>query len=353
MNLDDLSREVRDSLLANAESAPDGAGMVDAVRARSRRVQLRHRAGVASVAAAVAVAVAVGTPYLLTSRNGRSPVGPAAPNGSSAAAAATPTTTASSPPSAASRPTRVPLGPATFTPVAFPMDPTYTPAGLPAPTEGKTVGAVRLVYTAASGTKGIIATVDVDRPTVDASGATHKSTTVNGHPATIYTGSIDGAPGVLIVWQLHGKWVSVQGSGLSSAQVQQFAKGLADRPHRAQALPFTLALAPRGYQVAFQEIHPELSPAEFYVNLSAPGQMDNQTTDDAVGVIGRANLAGQAKGDPITVNGYPAKINRDVDGQVYVYVLRPGFAYAVHEPQNGPLSDEDLIRFAAGVAPRS
>jgi hypothetical protein len=36
-----------------------------------------------------------------------------------------------------------------------------------------------------------------------------------------------------------------------------------------------------------------------------------------------------------------------------VYVLRPGFNYAVHEPANGPLSDADLIRFAAGVAPTS
>ena len=76
MNLDDLDREVRDSLLANADDAPDGSGTLDAVRARSRRLQVRHRASVASVAAVVAVAAAIGTPYLLTAarHTGRAPV---------------------------------------------------------------------------------------------------------------------------------------------------------------------------------------------------------------------------------------------------------------------------------------
>jgi hypothetical protein len=353
MNLDDLDREVRESLLANAEEAPDGSGILDAVRARSRRLQLHYRTTVASVAAVVAVAAAIGTPYLLTRHPGRAPVSVGAHSGTAAPAVTTPTITASSQPAASSHPTRVPLGVPTFAPVAFPMDPSFVPARLPAPNEGKTVGELRLVYTAATGNKGIIAGVGVTGPQVDVSAATHKPTTVNGHPATIYTGSIDGAPGVLIVWRLHGKWVSVQGSGISSAQVLQYADGLADHPHTPRPLPFTLALAPQGYQVSFQEIHPELSPTEFYFNMSAPGQLNNQSTDDAVGVVSTADIATQATGESITVGGYPGKINHDPDGQVTVYVLRPGFNYAVHEPHNGPLSDADLIRFAAGVGPTS
>jgi hypothetical protein len=233
------------------------------------------------------------------------------------------------------------------------MDPTFVPAGLPAPTEGMTVGTVRLVYTGA-GNKFLLASVSTDKPTVDSSAATHKATTVSGHPATIYTGSIDGAPGVLIVWQLHGKWVSVQaGGGLTSAQVRQFANGLADHPHAAGPLPFTVALAPRGYQVSFQEIHPEQSPTGFVFMLSAPGQLNNQSSNDQVGISNDGDIAGEATGTPIAVNGYPAKIDHDADGQVKVFVLRPGFNYMAHEPENGPLSDADLIRFAAGIAPRS
>jgi hypothetical protein len=353
MNVDDLDREVRDSLLANAEEAPDGSGTLDAVRARSRRLQLRHRARVASVAAVVAVAIAVGAPYVLTQITGRVPVSVGGPNGATAPALNTPTITATSPSATPSRPTRVALGASTPAPVTFPMNPTFTPPGLLAPTEGKTVGEVRLVYSAATGDKGIIATVDVNKPGIDVAPASHKPTTVSGHSATIYTASSGGVSQVLIVWRLHGKWVSVLGSNLSSAQVRQFANGLADRPHTPGPLPFTLALAPRGYQVAFQEIHTELSPTEFYVNLSAPNQLNNQLTHDAVGVTSTADMASQATGTSITVGGYPGKINQDVDGQVYVYVLRPGFNYAVHEPQGGPLSDTDLIRFAAAVTPAS
>ena len=349
MNLDELDRDVRDSLLANAEDAPDGSGMLDAVRVRSRRLQLRHRAGVAGIVVVVAVAAAIGTPYLLTGirHTGRTPVTVAAPNGTTAPAVST------SPTTAPSNSTRVSLAAPTFTAVAFPMKPTFTPAGLPAPTEGKTVGEVRLVYTAATGNKGLMAAVDVNKPGVDFAPATHKTTTVSGHAATIYTGTSDGISQVKIVWRLHGAWVSVSGSNLSSAQVQHYANGLVDSPHTPGPLPFTLALAPRGYQVAFQEIHSEFSPTQFVLLLSAPSQLNNQTTDDAVGVVSTPDVATQAIGESITVGGYPAKINNDSNGQTTVYVLRPGFNYAVHEPTNGPLSDTDLIRFAAGVAPTS
>jgi hypothetical protein len=303
---------------------------------------------VASVAAVVAVAAAIGTPYLLTAarHTGRAPVSVGAHSGT------IPMITAPSPPAAPSHPSRVPLGAPTFTPVAFPMNPTFTPAGLPAPTEGKTVGEMRLVYTAATGNKGLMAAVDVNKPGVDFAPATHKPTTVSGHPATIYTGTSNGVSQVEVVWRLHGKWVWVLGSDLSSAQVQHYANGLADSPHTPGPLPVTLALAPHGYQVAYQEIHPELSSTQFVVLLSAPGQLNDQSTDDAVGVVS-AGIGTKATGDSITVGRYPGKINHDADGQVTVYVLRPGFNYAVHEPANGPLSDADLIRFAAGVAPTS
>jgi hypothetical protein len=346
MNLDDLDREVRESLVANSEHAPDGSGTLDAVRARSRRLRMRHRAGAAGVAAVVAVAAAIGTPYLLTAarHTGRAPATVGAHNGTTATIAAT------SPPAAPSHPTRVPLGAPTFTPVVFPMNPTFTPAGLPAPTEGKTVGEIRLVYTATTGNKGLMAAVDVNKPGVDFAPATHKPTTVSGHPATIYTGTSSGVSQVEVVWRLHGKWVWVLGSDLSSAQVQHYANGLADSPRTPGPLPFRLALVPHGYQVAFQEIHGELSPTQFVVLLSAPGQLNNQTTDDAVGVVS-AGTGTKATGDSITVGRYSGKINHDSNGQVTVYVLRPGFKYSVHEPENGPLSDADLIRFAAGVAP--
>jgi hypothetical protein len=35
-----------------------------------------------------------------------------------------------------------------------------------------------------------------------------------------------------------------------------------------------------------------------------------------------------------------------------LYVLRPGFIYVVSETDKGPLSNADLIRFAAGISPK-
>src|SRR5262249_11625060 len=102
MNLDDLDREVRDSLLAHAQEAPDGAGTLDAVRARSRRLRVRHRAGLAGIAAAVAVAVAVGAPYALTAaRHTGSAANTAGARGGTTANVPTtniPTITSTSPP---------------------------------------------------------------------------------------------------------------------------------------------------------------------------------------------------------------------------------------------------------------
>jgi len=357
MNLDDLDREVRDSLLAHAQEAPDGAGTLDAVRARSRRLRVRHRAGLAGIAAAVAVAVAVGAPYALTAaRHTGSAANTAGARGGTTANVPTtniPTITSTSPPAVPDRSSRLALGAPAFTPVAFPMTPTFTPAGLPKPTEGKTVGQVRLVYSSANSSKFLMASVNTTSVPVDTSGATDKATTVNGHPATIYTGTIDGqAGGVLIEWKLHGKWVAVQASGLTSTQVKQYANGLVERTHTPGALPFKLALSPHGYQVAFQEIDNEATGVESVLLLSAPDQLSDQGTDDAVGLFIRPSLEKEAAGTPITVGGFPAKINEDA-GQVTVYVLRPDFVYAVHEPVNGPLSNADLIRFAAAVSPTS
>src|SRR5262249_12717435 len=123
-------------------------------------------------------------------------------------------------------------------------------------------------------------------------------------------------------------------------------------PRTPTPLPFTLGLAPAGYQVSFQEVHPEYSPTEFYFSLSAPNQLNDQLTSEAVGVVSTGDLASPATGTAVQGNGYPAMIDRNADGIVTVYVLRPGFAYEVHERQDGPLSQADLIRFAGSVSPR-
>lgn len=350
MNPEEVDQKVRTSLRVHAEDAPSGAGTLDAVRDRARRIQTRQRAGMAGVAVLAAVAVVIGTPYALSlaRHTGGNRVDGVGHPGTQVTTATTTT-----PPVAPQHASRVALAAPTFTPITFPLNPTFTPAGLPTPTEGRTVGEVRLIYSVSpTSVKGIYAAVDDSKPSPQFPPKTTKKITVSGHPATLYTGTVEGKSAVQIIWKLHTKWVFVEVGDLSVADVERYANGLTESPRTPTPLPFTIALAPIGYQVDFQEIHPEYSPTEFYFSLTSPGQLNNQLSHDMLGVVSTADTASQATGTPIQVGGYPAKINTDSDGIVTIYVLRPGFVYEVHEFEDGPLSQADLIRFAAGIGPQ-
>lgn len=350
MNLDEIDLEVRDSLLAHADDAPSGAGTLDAVRARSRRLHTRRRAGMAGIAALVAVAAAVGTPYALASAKHNS-TGPRVGVGGSTVTHTTtapPTTTKPPTVTVTDRQSRVALvSGSTLAPVAFPLDPTFVPAGLSTPDVGRTAFESRLVYGSNASNTFLVAAVDDMKPTPGGSG---KAITINGHPATLY-----GSDGnVTIVWKFGAKWVNISSSGLTVANVEHFARGLQQQPYPRGTLPFTLALVPQGYVVSFQEIHPDYTPPGFYISLTAAAEMNNQLSDNHVFINNSPDItdeAHQVNGQPIEVAGYPGKLYQNSD-QVIVYVLRSGFTYAVGESNKGPLSNADLIRLAAGVAPQ-
>src|SRR5262249_26703648 len=145
--------DVRDTLLAHADDAPSGAGTLDAVQARERRLRT-HRAGIAGAVAVLAVTTAVTVPYALSSgRHGAGNVRAGA--GTAASHPTRPSNTQSTKPptvepsAVPSHASRVPLEPATFAMVKFPLTPTNTPPGLTAPTVGRDAGPdIRLVYLA-------------------------------------------------------------------------------------------------------------------------------------------------------------------------------------------------------------
>jgi hypothetical protein len=329
MNLDD---ELRGTLLTHADDAPSGTNTLDAVRGRVRRLDMRRRLGIAGVAAAAVIAVAAGVPYAL----GAFRQADGLPVGGGPVTAAT-----TSPPP---RPSTVALGPPTFTPVTFPLNPSWTPPGLGQPTEGRIEGGlVRLVYLQGQNTY-LIAIVSDELSGTDWTPATTDQTTVGGRPATLTTGTdYDNRPVARITWQLaNQKWVDVTANApITAAQVQQYANGLQAAPKPPTPLPFTLALAPEGYQVAYQEI----SPTEFHLCLAPPDDSDMEQQ-----VCTSRNEAPEAHGgEQVQVGDDPGEIHRS-DGLVKLVVFRPGFEFVVVVNENGPLNDEDLIRFAAGVA---
>lgn len=347
MTFDD---DVRDTLLAHADDAPSGSGMLDAVAARERRTRARRRFGTAGAAAVMAVAVAVTVPYVLASGRhsaGRTPLGtgPAATAqkpSPTTSGSRTPTRTPSAVPSHASR---VPLEPAAFAPIRFPLTPTFIPPGMPPPTAGRDAGGdTRLVYADNDSEPFMVANVGPRVALLYVTTGDPENTTINGHPAKIYT-----AGGIAIVWQLdNGKWVTVEAHGsFTKAQIKQYAVGLRETPMPALPLPINVAEAPRGFQVAYQEIDPTASGPDFYFSLGAPGHLSNEG-DGWLGVQHSETSGNPMGGDPVQVGPDPGFLIHDGTGMT-LQVLRPGFPFTVGEGNDGPLSASDLINFAIGI----
>jgi hypothetical protein len=127
-------------------------------------------------------------------------------------------------------------------------------------------------------------------------------------------------------------------------QVRRFADNLRDQP--LSTLPITLALAPKGYQVAFLEID---GPAEFYYCLAPAASL---AEPQAYVCVRRNPQAQDPPGRPVRVGADNGEIST-ADGIIRLAVHRPGFEFAVSERDHGVLSEADLIRFAAGVTQRS
>lgn len=354
MNIDD---ELRGTLRAYAEHAPDGQSTLAAVQAREHRIRVR-RFGAGGVAALLAVAAAVSTPYLLSAHHGGSgtkpvAVAPAASPSKAPSNAPTPKVTFSHVPTT---PSRVQLVPANFPQVTFPMTPHGMPSGLRSPVIGIPGLVTMLEYggTDATSDKFMDVTSTRTKPAVDWSPDHSTTVDVNGHAATLSTGTnTDGQPGVFLTWRQHaGEWIGVEGSELTSAQVLQYARGLSDGPF-APPMPFHLALAPKGYVPAFQEFHPEYPQGEEdHFCLAPPDKINDQSSPTWVCIAINTEGAGTPQGgDPVQVGNDPGWLKDD--GTVRsLQVLRPGYPFFVIQApvaKGGTLSDSDLIRLAAGL----
>jgi hypothetical protein len=248
------------------------------------------------------------------------------------------------------RTSTVRLAAPTFTPVTFPLTPGWTPSGLAAPVVDQTAGAIRLVYSGKGSTYLMASVSRALGPPDFTPSATHP-TTVDGHPATLATGTdAQGNPATRITWRLaDGRWVDLRGNGrITAAQTQRFADNLTNRPFPPGPLPFTFALAPEGYQVSFQELHPESTTAEYHFCLAPPRELADLTSNwICVAYVKGAHSS--TEGDPVQVGPDPGTIADNRAGGYVLTVNRPGFVFSVIVNKNGPLSRDDLIRFAAGI----
>lgn len=366
---------LRETLHRHAGDAPPSAGLLDAVRARSHR-RRRNRQLSAAGAAVVAVALAIAGPAVWVRATAGEPLIPPQP--------------ASSQPA---EPTPQPTGATALVPAPgfdlpdFPFTPGWTPPGLSEayysyqdfnvhsdePPEGLTDHAIRLFHLDPEhGWVSFSVTVrqadprsmldkmiqqsddfDEDEPGAEPSQPlSEQAVTIRGRDAVLLSNDRSGVAS----WQ-HGpaQWVVVQGG--SADDVLRYAEELVEQPFAGRT-PFTFDLLPAGAalnmtgpdSMAFEPL--ELTAGtggavEVALLRGNPGMplncpLSSEVSPEDVLDSGECPLPRE----PVQVGEREAEL---VGSEMVVVYLDGGLALTVAAAGTLSLSQEDLIRFAAGV----
>jgi hypothetical protein len=341
----DLDGLLRSALHRHAEEAPVAGDLLAAVHQRSRRLARRRRltaAGVAVVLATLSVPALAAVP-----RDRAQPAAPAH-SLSPAASADQPSVPASAPPSPASpQPPPADLGvrlqpPAYATPV-FPFRPTVTPTGgLAAPAVTLAGGELVAYYAANDPVAGADVYVRVGPrkpaftdPADHAGAVTETPQTVRGHPATLRKVAVAPAAQLSLYWpEAPGQWVRVDSDDtLTDAQLVRLADALAAATVPV-VTPFRFDLVPAG-MVLDTSTRSEMA-------FRPPG---GTGLVDCV-LLGPRTLTGPT----VRAGGHDAVLHRTGAGVTLTVALEDrGETLVVQVPAQHPISDADLVRFAAGV----
>ena len=370
MNIEAMLRE---ALRQHADRAPSGAGLRDAVADRSRRWRQQRRFLSGGVAVATAVASVLIVPAFLPG------IGTPDLGGSDARPGAT-LSPGVSPPPPEPLPRLTPTGAVTLVqapdlqPPDFPFTPGWSPEGLLGPYQAYEVDVISaLEYYDAEHTvtfnvimrsteiglgldklKAIFESVDEDEPAEPPQPLTEQAVTVLGREARLLFNDSFGVVG----WRhAPDQWLAVWGG--TAEEVLRFAEALVEQPFQG-ATPFTFDLAPEGAvlrytnasQVNLNSEDPNASGGTEVILLrGGPGMELNCAKSEAV-----YRDQGQPPYEPDGTCHLPRKPVQvgEHDGElvgdylVLVY-LDDGLALKVESVGAFALSDEDLLRFAAGI----
>ncbi len=346
-DLDDL---VRGTLRQHAEDAPVAGDLLTAVHRRSRRLARHRRLTVAAIAVVLA-ALSVPAALAAVPRHGAAPA--ATPHPPSAAPS--PVETSAAPPTSASPPPATPqarksdpavrLEPPAYATPSFPFWPTYTPTGgLAAPVVSLAAGELLAYFEAYDPVNGADVYIRVGprapafTDPADHAGPVQESPKqVRGHPATLRRVVVSPANRLSLYWQeTPGQWVRVDTDDtLTDAQVVQLAD----------------ALAPASVPM-FTPFHFDVVPAGMVLDTSSPSTMAFRPPG-APGVIACTLHGPQAlTGPTVRVGRYNGVLRRTGTGATLTVALDDrGETLVVQVPAAYPISDADLVRFAAGIQP--
>ncbi|AGZ43083.1 hypothetical protein [Actinoplanes friuliensis] len=310
---DDLRSTLRDRA-AQPAVQPD---LLDQVRGGIRRSN-RRRAAVAGAAAVIVAAIAV--PFAFTEEKSPPPVAPAigwpAPQ------------------------LQLP---------AFPFTPSWVPPGPDTADVGQLGPNLVLSYEE----QQIQLEVGPVPGSWEMEGEEDHQVALNGTQATVRTGSyVDSRPGdryVGIRWRLaDGRWVQLNSFGPAKENdMLRFARGLREQPVPASPPPVTVAAAPPGLVV--QQLTRE------NICLAPPAALSERDSGRGICVsveVTSAEDKPQPEDEKITLNGRPAWISEGDDGPSELTSTLTGKrTLTIYlDREDVPLTREELIRFAEGVA---
>ncbi len=275
-------RTLRETLTAQAQEAPTGAGLVEEVRRGVARRAARRRAVAGGLAAVLVAAVISVAALLLPGRGGEPPVQP------------TPSPTVTS---------DLVLVPTTLAAPVFPYAVSYLPAGIgPASVHVGSAGA-SVVFGDSSGEGDcdcyvLELAVAAERRDMADFADQASAVTVNGSPATLWERF------ALVEWERDGNWLyaSTHPEGVSIAELLRVAEGL---------VPGTTASAETGpldgAQIMLPAGHAIYSHAGGHVCASAPPHDENHP---ALCIAAGPPSSMESYGDQITVDGMSALYGR-------------------------------------------
>jgi hypothetical protein len=318
-------------LRSHADYAPTGAGLLDAVRARSRRRRRRWYAAVAGAAVLVIAVGAAGTPVLYRALTGTASGPLARPVDEAARATAAP----------------VELVPPTYRLPAFPFTPGWEPGGIGAPFVGlsdeEPWGGMWLQYPRLHPGEPFYLGVGKAEPTYLASkmeSTSQEPVTVRSRPATLLRNDNRTDKPVALIWQERpGEWVMVIGSHPVDAEgVVRYANELKAEPMPVRP-PFTFDLVPSASSLAILD--------QNMMDFVGVGSTANYVTGRLTVELSRAERHDGATAT--MVNGRDAEIVDD-NGLMTLYVhLDAGRMLAVRSGGVLAMSGATLLRFAAGI----
>ncbi|MEU7908320.1 hypothetical protein [Actinoplanes sp. NPDC049118] len=325
--MSDVERLLRDAMHERAEQTLAGTGLLADVHRRSARRDRRRRfkaAGVGLATLLVAVGVVTGV------------VRPGGDDGSRRAVPAT----ASLDPGGL----RLLAPSADGTPV-FPYRPGVTPAGgFAAPVVSIEAGRIVAFYEAKDPVRGVDVTISVggERPVFDAPAGpvSEKAQRLHGgRPATLRTVSVSPAAQLSLYWQESpARWVRIDTDDtFTAAELVNFANRLEPASVPVTA-PFRLDVAPVGMLL-------DTVTASMMSWRPATGAATNADLVSCVLTRPRTHA-----GPTTTVGRYRGTLRRTATETTLTVALDDrDQSLVVRVPARYPISDADLVRFAAGV----